>query len=63
MKGWVSSKTLWFNVLAAGVTVLMNSAGTAAIDPMWQALIITGGNFALRFLTSKSIKVGSPLSS
>ena len=59
MKSWLTSKTLWFNVVAGGMAVVVNSAATAQIDPMWQTLIVTGGNFALRFLTSTKLTASS----
>ena len=62
MKGWLTSKTLWFNVVAAVLVVFMDSIGTASIDPMWQSLVVTLGNFCLRFLTAEPLAIGSPTS-
>ena len=57
MKSWVSSKTLWFNVVAAGLSVLIDSVSSSPIDPQYQVLIIAVGNFLLRFVTVEPITV------
>mgnify|MGYP003673669490 CR=1 FL=1 len=63
MKSWISSKTLWFNVLAAGLSVLIDSVSTAPIDPQYQVLIVAVGNFFLRFVTSEPISISKNTSS
>ena len=60
MKQWITSKTLWFNVIAGALGVLINSAETAAIDPAWQMAIVTAGNFALRWVTSTGLSINKP---
>ena len=57
MKSWISSKTLWFNVVAAGLSVLIDSVSSSPIDPQYQVLIIAVGNFFLRFVTAEPIAV------
>ncbi len=62
MKSWLKSKTLWFNVIAGALGVIINAAGVAPIDPTWQLGIVTVGNFILRFLTTEAVTVapGTP---
>ena len=55
MKKWILSKTLWFNALAAALAYVMSSAQAAPIDPMWQTILIAGGNFGLRWLTRSKL--------
>ena len=57
MKSWISSKTLWFNAIAAVVSVLMDSVGTAPIDPQWQVVVVAAGNFILRLVTAVPVSL------
>lgn len=58
MKSIFKSKTVWFNLVVAILT-LFNQEFFASIgfNPMMQTLAITGVNFALRFVTNKGISV------
>ena len=59
MKSWISSKTLWFNVLAAGLSVLIDSVSTAPIDPQYQVLIVALRNLGANLYFQKHFKLNS----
>lgn len=53
--GFFTSKTTWFNGLAAGIGLLTEGLATIGLPPELYALVVAGGNFALRFVTSESL--------
>lgn len=57
-KEWYQSKTIWFNLLSAVVSLAV--ALQAFPVPEWflgvLGIVVTGGNFALRFLTNTGIR-------
>lgn len=56
-KSILKSKTFWFNIAAAALTVAAAKTGNG-IDPALQAGLIAGGNTLLRLITSKPITLG-----
>lgn len=58
MKSWLRSKTLWFNVSAGMLGVVLAALETAPIKPEVLAGVLAVGNIGLRFLTTQAI--GSP---
>ena len=50
------SKTFWFNVAAAGLSLVMAKAGVG-IDPAVQGAVIGGGNALLRLITKQPVEV------
>lgn len=53
-KKWYSSKTVWTNVVAAGVLLLQLKYGFI-IDPTYQSLALSGVNLVLRKITKEAI--------
>lgn len=57
-KEWYKSRTIWFNLLSALVSLAV--ALQAFPVPEWAlgvlGVIVTGGNFFLRFITTENIK-------
>lgn len=60
MKSWLKSKTLWFNVGAGLVWLILGTAQDAPISPELLAGIQTAGNLVLRFLTSQGVSFRPP---
>jgi hypothetical protein len=63
-KSIFSSKTLWLNLIAAGVTYLLNHEGILAtwgLDADGVTLVLAALNIANRFLTKQPVTVLSPL--
>ena len=55
-KNWWKSKTIWVNVISAGIAVVTAAAGTDLVQTHPQAAAIAGAalaglNIALRFIT------------
>jgi hypothetical protein len=53
-KKWYGSKTVWTNVVAAGVLLLQLRYGFI-IDPTYQSLALSGINLVLRKITKDPI--------
>lgn len=51
------SRTFWVNVLAAAAAVAQALAGQAWCDPEWQAALLALANIALRFATTRPVRV------
>ena len=58
MKSWIKSKTLWFNVGAGVLGVILAALESAPIEANVLAGVLAVGNIALRFMTTQAI--GSP---
>ena len=56
-KSLLKSKTLWANVIMLGLSVLDNAYFGAMVPDDLKILIVTGLNFALRFLTVQPVAV------
>lgn len=50
------SKTFWFNVAAAGLSLVMAKAGIV-VDPALQGMVIGGGNTLLRVITKQPVNL------
>jgi len=58
MKNFLTSKTIWFNVIAGALGVFINSVeGATILDPTVQLLIVTLGNFGLRWITTQGVSL------
>lgn len=53
-KSWYMSRTLWLNVIAA-VAFFVQSQTGYLIDPVYQAMALSGINFVLRFFTKQEL--------
>lgn len=53
--GALKSKTVWFNVITGVLAVVDKLSGTDLVSAEILAIVVTVGNFALRFLTSKPL--------
>lgn len=62
VKGAVKSKTMWFNILSAGLVLVDHlSTGTHVISSNIAVPVIAIGNILLRLLTTESLsEKGSP---
>ena len=54
-KPWYKSRTIWFNVLGAGVEVVQLFGSMAVISPENLTLAMGVGNILLRLVTGQSI--------
>lgn len=60
MKGWLTSKTFWFNILALVATVAASFGYTGELSAEWDkyaAVIVMIINIILRFFTKTSLSV------
>lgn len=55
MKSFLASKTIWFNVIFAVVTVLLNNLNSLPIPADYMIVIQAVLNIILRFVTTQPI--------
>ena len=53
--GFITSKTTWFNSIAAVIGVVTEGLAGVGLPPELYALVVAGGNYILRFVSTESL--------
>ena len=56
MKSALKSRTLWFNVITAFVSLMQGPLGAEYLSNETLVLVLAVGNFVLRFLTTTAVR-------
>ena len=54
-KAWWESKTIWFNVLSAGLEIAQMLSGAGVIPAGVATLVVNGVNIILRAITTQPV--------
>uniref|UniRef100_A0A6M3LCD8 Uncharacterized protein n=1 Tax=viral metagenome TaxID=1070528 RepID=A0A6M3LCD8_9ZZZZ len=60
-KSWITSKTLWLNILATAVVIVQAIQGQPWVNPEYQVLALAILNALVRLVTNTAIS-GTPAS-
>jgi len=58
-KSWITSKTLWLNILATAVVIVQAIQGQSWVNPEYQVMALAILNALVRLLTNTAIS-GTP---